>query len=746
MALIFIEAKFVENSELECPPELLGIEDGQLVTIYGKLYQIEDKVDYTNLYIYLKSGTKVIIMDVNDSFIEIGNTIQVTGNLMEYDVARNPGNFNAKEYYQNQGIYASLYSQKVEIIDSTKDRYQQYLCNIKRSGIETLYSALGETNGGLLAAIIFGDKSGMEDTQKERFQKVGISHIFAISGLHISLLCMAAYQFIRKKTGSFLIGALLGSIILFSYISITGISTSAIRAGIMFVIRVMGDVAGRVYDTRTSLGIAGVVVLARTSTYLFDGAYLLSFGAILGVVYLVPILQIILKKYGVVGKMIGASLGIQIVLLPIMLQNFFEVCLYSTFINLLVIPCMPVLLVSGLIGLSTYNYIRIIGEISFGVCSFLLMCVDKLSSLVLKLPHSRLIVGQIWWPLIILYYIVVIFLILCGNRICEREEFIEANFGEQTKIQKKVSREKVISKTEDKLRGILKREKIVFCMGISLLPFILLIDKPAADLELTMIDVGQGDSIFLEGPTGGTYLIDGGSTDISNVGRYRIESFLLSQGVSKIDYVFISHGDADHYNGIVEMMTRQELGIKINNLVLADGVFWDDKLKNLAVTAQENGVKVLMMAAGNTVTEGELEFVCIAPQSGYKGVIGNASSMVLDVSYKEFDILFTGDLEGEGEKDFILGEYNLKESYEVLKVSHHGSKNSSPLEFLELVEPKICIISAGVNSRYGHPHDELLDRLEIYTDKIWITSQVGAIAIEYYEKTNKVKIKTFLQN
>ncbi len=346
--------------------------------------------------------------------------------------------------------------------------------------------------------------------------------------------------------------------------------------------------------------------------------------------------------------------------------------------------------------------------------------------------------------MVILYYLVVILIIILGNDLIKKVSYVEEQFGKDIHIKKGITRDGRHSELEELLRWEIRKRKKQSLILLVLLPIILPINMPAADLRITMIDVGQGDSIFISGPSEGTYLIDGGSTDISSVGKYRIESFLLSQGVSKIDYVFISHGDADHYNGIAEMMQRQTLGVKIKNLVLAEESFLDDKLRELAMIAQENDVKVLLMAAGNVVCEKDLKFVCIAPNSDYEGEIGNASSMVLDISYRNFDMLFTGDIEGEGEKDFITNEYNLKDKYEILKVSHHGSKNSTPLEFLELINPDLCLISAGVNSRYGHPHAELTERLRKYTDKIWVTSEVGAISIEYFDFNNKLKLKSFL--
>lgn len=250
-------------------------------------------------------------------------------------------------------------------------------------------------------------------------------------------------------------------------------------------------------------------------------------------------------------------------------------------------------------------------------------------------------------------------------------------------------------------------------------------------MKIVMADVGQGDGIYIKGPEGRRYFVDGGSSDISSVGKYRIEPFLLSQGVRTLDYVFISHGDTDHMSGIAEMLVNQQLGIQIQNLVLPTERVWDKELEELAALAAENGTRVVVMEAGNVLTEGQgdktLTLTCLAPSQGYQGESGNAASMVLDVSFGEFDMLMTGDLEGEGEENLL--ENSTLHQYDVLKTAHHGSKNSTSAEFLARVSPKVAWISAGSDNRYGHPHGETLERLLAVGSQIFCTAESGAVTL-----------------
>lgn len=246
-------------------------------------------------------------------------------------------------------------------------------------------------------------------------------------------------------------------------------------------------------------------------------------------------------------------------------------------------------------------------------------------------------------------------------------------------------------------------------------------------LTVTMLDVGQGDGLYIKGPEGMNYFVDGGSSDVSSVGKYRIEPFLKSGGVAVLDYVFISHGDADHMNGIEELLENQKMGIRIKTLVLPPEEVQDDSLKVLARKAAGHGTRVAVMNKGDTLTEEEMKLTCMAPAQEYHGETGNAASMVLEIEFQEFDMLFTGDVEGEGEQ--LLGRSGQLKKYDVLKAAHHGSKNSSSEEFLEQTKPRISWISAGMENRYGHPHEETLERLDEVGSRIYSTQQCGAVTL-----------------
>lgn len=259
-------------------------------------------------------------------------------------------------------------------------------------------------------------------------------------------------------------------------------------------------------------------------------------------------------------------------------------------------------------------------------------------------------------------------------------------------------------------------------------------------LTVTMVDVGQGDGLFLKGPTGTAYFIDGGSSDVSSVGTYRMLPFLKSQGIRTLDYVFISHGDADHLNGMEELLESQDLGIRIGNLVLPPKAVWDEALEGLARKAKANKTRVAIINEGESITEGSFRLTCKAPSASYQGGTGNAASMVLEATFGEFNMLFTGDLEGAGEEQ--LEESGGLKQYDVLKVAHHGSKNSTSEKFLNQTKPDIAWISSGLNNRYGHPHAETVERLGENGGRIYGTQESGAVTLKTDGK--RVTIQTYL--
>lgn len=678
------------------------------ITAVGQVYEKSIRQDYQILYLQnaevSASDQKIkkrknIVYDKEFQKVRLGNAVFVTGEGSSFDAPRNPGNFDQKFYYEKQGIFMKVFAERVKVVRKDVWKIRDGLFELRGRWHKMLLRVLGEKDGGTFSAIMMGEKADLDERRKEMYQANGISHLLAISGLHLSLVGLVFYEGLRRLGLSYKVAGMIGGSGLFLYAIMTGMSVSATRATVMFLLRIGADMCGRVYDMMTALLLTGTMILWEKPLYVFDPGFLLSFGAIMGILLLLPTLKLLLpcKRRWIEGAYAGVA--IQGFLFPITLYFFFEIPVYSALLNLLVIPLMPLLLGGGLVGSAIYGLFPWVGTRILLGSSLILKGYDFVCKWGIRLPGSRLTVGQPKWQQVVVCYLLLLLFILYVRRKSENGE------KELTKLGR--------------------------CGGVFALCVILLISVPwkheKNELEVTMLDVGQGDGIYMRGPSGMHYFVDGGSSDVKKVGKYRIESFLKSRGVGTLDYVFLSHGDGDHIGGIRELLERQDVGIRIRTLVLPVENVWDDALKEIGEIALFYGTQVVVMEAGEELSEGEFRIRCLQPGNEFTEESGNGASMVLQVEYKDFDMLLTGDVEGKGEELLVFG--GALESVDVLKVAHHGSKNSTKDDFLDLVRPKIALISAGRENSYGHPHMETIKRLKKAGIIIYNTQESGAVTI-----------------
>lgn len=297
------------------------------------------------------------------------------------------------------------------------------------------------------------------------------------------------------------------------------------------------------------------------------------------------------------------------------------------------------------------------------------------------------------------------------------------------------------NKEENSVVRVNIRRIIFSVLIISSLVFILSIHF-RNELEITFMDVSQGDGILIRTVSGTSFLIDGGSSDVNQVGIYRIAPFLKASGISDIKGIFITHMDSDHISGIKEILNpANKLGIRVENLILPDICDKETAFEEIIALAKLSDVTVMYMKSGDIYTEDEVSLNCLHPTANYEYESSNEYSLVLSLQFKNFDMLFTGDIEEDGEDALID---TITHTYEVLKVAHHGSKNSTQDLLLEKTDPDIAIISCGKNNRYGHPHKELLERLKDYAIITYNTSICGAITIK--TDGEKFNVSTYLKN
>lgn len=511
-----------------------------------------------------------------------------------------------------------------------------------------------------------------------------------MTGLHLSFVGMGFYRLVRRITGSYGLGGVLGISFLLLYILMIGGSVSAVRALVMFCIRVAADMSGRVYDGPTSVAAAAAGIILWRPLSFYDAGFQLSFEAVCGIIFFCPPSADSSFKGRIFGSL-KASLWVQLATLPAILFHYCEYPPYALVLNLLVIPSMSLLLALGFAGSILCLVCEGLGCWCFSGCRGILRLYEILCQWFLRIPGSRIVTGQPAVSGILIYSLCLVWLALS-------------------------------------LRGERKgsfRPAAAVCGMLALV-----ISCPAVShrgLEVTFLDVGQGDGIFLRERGGLTCLIDGGSSDVSGVGRYCMEPFLKARGVSRVDYVFVTHGDEDHVSGLKELIERQEKGVEIQTLVFPERKLWDEGLEELCRLAGREGISMVQISPGQQISGRELKLSCLAPDGSLLQETGNEASLVLEASWGELDLLFAGDVEGRGEE--LLTEAVEKE-YEVLKVAHHGSRNSTGDAFLGKVSPLIGVISAGRDNSYGHPHEETLSRLEERGTAVFQTARSGALILK----------------
>lgn len=707
------------------------IEDREEVLVSGNVWKkefTENRQTYylTNVSIHIHGRSlresKIILYRKTDNKnktenkIFCGSRVQVTGKLRYFDRARNPGNFDQRAYYRRQKIHASVWIDAVLKNRGEKGHWRERIWCLRENWKEMLIRQIGNEKGGVLTAMLLGDRSAMNPEIKELYQVNGIAHVLAISGLHLSFLGTGLYQFLRRTSGSYPIGCAGGILALSLYVLLVGKSVSVERAFIMFLFRVGADASGRKYDNPTALAVAAACVLTGQPLYLKDAGFWMSFGAVLAMLLVFPLFE------GLPFQNVWAGLSTQILLLPVLLTTYFEISLLSLVLNLFVIPLLTILLLMAVLA----SFLWLIFWQGTGLllkcCGWILTIYEKSCDLALMFPWARVTTGkpEVWQCA--LYYLIVGFLIVWAKK-KRRMEKEEKGGGKTEENVMKAGRKKAGSAA-------------VLVTGIVTAAAILTIPQNVfSGVQVTMLDVGQGDCIFIRTPERRAYLIDGGSSDVKNAGKYRIEPYLKSQGIKNLDCVFVTHGDGDHIDAIEEMLKRRSVGVRIKSLILPPQSVWDEKLLHLAETGQVCGAKIRIMEKGKQLLEKSgkevCRIVCLGPDAGQKAEPGNEASMVLALEYQKRRFLFTGDVEGTGEETLTqeLKEHYQNVQWEFLKAAHHGSKNSTKESFLEVVHPKYTLISSGRNNRYGHPHKETLKRLEKYGSRLYGTAGSGAVTI-----------------
>ena len=728
----------------------------------------------------------------NRELPRIGEIVTVSGKASLFREASNPGEFNLKEYYQILNVSYKL--NRTEILECSKSCFplKEKLFRIKCSCCEVLDRIYPEKEASVLKAMLFGEKNGLEEETKELYQLNGLIHILAISGLHISLLGTAVSAILKKCGIPVWLRAPAAIGIMWCYGVMTGMGVSTYRAVFMFAMHLAAELLGRTYDMLTALSLAAVLMLTKQPLLVRHSGFLLSFGAVLGIGLVLPwwkeilgqlagsravdvkrrgegekkkeltgaggqrgekrltdaagVLKNRLTKTVIDGICLSTAIGITT--LPVLFYFYYKYPIYSLLLNLYVIPLMGVVFAAGAVSVAAGFLMPQAGTF-LGMPDRLILWLYEISCReTLRLPGAVKIGGRPEAWQIGVYYGVLFLLILWHNlteerRIC-RDIAVEKYRKNASKQEKYPEREGKNKREKDK-EGKDKEGIPAIVQWLTVLGILwLLLIRPHGGFSVSFLDVGQGDCIVMRNDNGNCYMVDGGSTSRPQVGKYQILPFLESRGIGELEAVFLTHPDEDHISGVVELMGQSDYGVRINSLILPDTSMEmrGRELAELREQAAEHEIPVYYIGRGDSLRDRNLKFACIGPEKGIMTDEVNEISTVLYIEYGEFRMLLTGDVTGDPERE-LIPELEGRERVTVLKVAHHGSKYSTPREFLEMTGPVYAIISAGKDNRYGHPHEELTERLKEQGCHICQTTESGAITMDV--RSGRIRVKEFLR-
>lgn len=683
--------------------------------------------------------------------IPLGSSVTVSGIYAPFSGASNPGAFDTAAYYRSLGAEGRLRKASVLEQDGGRWKVREALYQAKMYLKERLYRVFPQREAAVMCALLLGEKGETDRDLKELFKRNGILHILSISSLHITIIGMSLYRLLRRTGLPVVPCAGAAGVVLVLYGMLTGFSVSACRAIGMYLIRMFGEICGRTYDLLTALGILAAGMVLADPYYLQNPGFLLSFSAVLGIGAVYPVLvprecpvrpryfgenrmRLLLRKLLRKLKYAAlANLSITLMTLPVQLWFYYEVPVWGTALNLLVLPFLKPALISGFCSL--VPGLGWMGALDRAV----LWWYEQACRAFDRLPFGVWNPGRPEaWQVAAYYGVLVCAVILLGRRKTTQGAIVSRKTAPGKTTQGTIAPGKTVPHPVRKVFAVLGLQG---AMGRVLLAgaVLILAIPPAAGDRVIFLDVGQGDCCLVQTASGVNYLFDCGSTSRSRVGQYVLLPALKYYGIHELDGIFLSHPDTDHMNGILELLELAgDNRLTVRQLILpaAAEAEREEAFGALFTAAealgreQDGGVRIAWLAAGDSWECGETRFLCLNPRRGYSGAAGNACSECIYGDFGSFSILLTGDVEGEGEKALTaeLKGHGI-DSVTMLKTAHHGSRNSTSPEFLEQLHFQAAVISCGENNRYGHPHEELLERLEQAGGHVFRTDQGGAVLL-----------------
>ncbi|OON87926.1 hypothetical protein BXO88_01745 [Oribacterium sp. C9] len=747
----------VESYSLSEKNERLVIRDGKLSNAYGSRETLAPDApeemkrrydrDVGKIMVYLKRGAASGSPDRSAGWMEEagghaaaeasvkmdnaytvtgpypGEEVEVYGKMVLPEEPHNEGEFDFGLYYRSVGISGSMYGDRLQVTGGEPEPFRTGLQKVRMGLCGLLDEIAEEEDSGIYKALLAGEKSSMDKELRALYQRNGIAHILAVSGLHLSIIGAGFHGLLRKCGADKKTAGSLAAVLVLSYGIFTGSSGSAMRAVIMLLMKFLGEAVGRSYDMLTALSLSCILLVGAEPYIIFGSGFQLSFMAVfaLGIGMELPH-----QGHDVLNG-VFMSMILQICTLPLVLYHFFRFPLYGLLLNFLVLPFMGYVIYSGLLAVVLSVFSITLGIAAMGSGHYLLGFYTELCSRISEIHYASLLLGRPSDSGIIIYYTFLLTLLVL------------------TLYLKDIKKKGRLKGGKERLyRELPKVSGLVILLAVYML-----IPKAPEGLEVTVLDVGQGDGTVIR-CDGLVITVDGGSSSEKKLAENRLVPYLESQAIDTIDAAFVTHCDSDHYSGMLQMLEEED-DLSVKRLFLPYSAEADKRYDKLRYAAAKTGTQLKYFGAGSLLETGSLRLQGLYPMDNAYIPEANSHSIGMLLSYGDFSMLFTGDMDKECEYKMLDhmedieaemngGEWSEEASGEghdendrfdidVLKLGHHGSSTSTSGELLERMRPEYGIISYGKDNDYGHPHKETMEILERFGIEPLETAKTGEIRI-----------------
>ena len=673
--LLFVILSFIYVDILE--NEYNRIENKQIEEKAVIISDIQEK-EYKYIYEakFLKNNKKVLISIKKSQQIDkinYGDLIYLEGKLEIPKIATNYKGFDYRQYLKTKKIQGIVIADNVKIL---KAKYKNNLIyQIQKKIKAIIKEKLPDETGNLLLAILVGDKKDLSEQIQINFKNSNLSHMLAVSGAHVSYIIIGLTYITQNSIMGKRKARVFCIFFLIIFMAITNFTPSVTRACIMAILTLVSKILYKKADIYTNISISALIILLYNPYSLLDLGFQLSFGGTIGIVIFMRFIkkkQEEPKLLNYIKQMALVSICANIIIIPIIMNNFNTVSLTFLVSNILASPILAIIVIVGF-------SIIIISIISHSLSNILVFWLNpilnlliKISSFCSKLPFAKILVVTPYIFNIIFYYTIILYLV---------------NYNE--------------------LKQFIKKETVILLSIILILSNFIFYILPQ-DLKIYFIDMGQGDSTLIVTPSKKTILIDGGGSESFDVGEKVLLPYLLDRRIRKIDYIMISHFDTDHCKGIFTVIEN----LKVKNIIISKQAEKSENYKKFKEIVANKKINIILVKAGDKIKiDKYIYFKILFPTE--KLIMQNPlnnNSIVSQLNYKSFKMLFTGDIEEIAEKEILnLQKDKLKST--ILKVAHHGSNTSSTQEFINSVKPELALIGVGKNNTFGHPSECVVEKL-----------------------------------